>query len=148
MLKNILETFLNKRGQFLSVIWRRDAKTKKGCPHKIEKLVAAHSIRAGVVYDNMAAVADKRESGELPAENAGLPWGAWYLFPHIIEHKGNYYFRFALNKGVSKFETTWLCDGVAVTFDDVAAWLLASEKSNGELPDVITVKSGDIIQMD
>jgi hypothetical protein len=98
---NILETFLSKRGQFLSVVWQRLAKVRKTCQDVIEKRVVAHSIRAGVSYDSMANVQYKRESGELPAENAGLPWGTWFLFPHIIEHKGGYYFRFALNPGGS-----------------------------------------------
>jgi hypothetical protein len=144
---NTLETFLSKRGQFLSVVWQRAAKVRKTCLDVIEKRVVAHSIRAGVVYDNMANVQDKRESGELPKENAGLPWGVWFLFPHIIEHKGGYYFRFALNPGVSKFETTWLLNGEPVLRESIASQLLASELQDGEMPDVITVKAQDIVSM-
>jgi hypothetical protein len=144
---NILDTFLSKRGQFLSVVWQRLAKVHKSCVEVIEKRVVAHSIRAGVVYDNMANVQDKRESGELPAENAGLPWGVWFLFPHVIEHKGGYYFRFALNPGVSKFETTWLLNGVEVSRDSIVHLLLASELREDEMPDVITVKAQDIVSM-
>ena len=145
---NILQTFLSKRGQFLSVVWQRAAKVLKHCTHVIEKRVVAHSIRAGVIYDNMANVQDKRESGDLPATNAGLPWGSWFLFPHIIEYKGGYYFRFALNPGVSKFETTWVMDGREVSFETVEPYLLASEKRQDEMPDVITVKAQDIVSMD
>lgn len=144
---NILETFLNKKGQFLSVVWQRVCKVRKTCTDVIEKRVTANSIRAGVVYDNMANVQDKRESGELPAENQGLPWGKWFLFPHVIEHKGGFYFRFALNPGVSKFETEWLLNGKVVTLKDVESQLLASEIRESEMPDVITVKAQDIISM-
>ncbi len=144
---NILETFLAKRGQYLSVVWQRAAKVLKTCTCRIEKRVVATSLRAGVIYDNMANVQDKRESGDLPATNAGLPWGSWFLFPHIIEHKGGYYFRFALNREVSTFVTVWLKDGQPVTLDTIAHYLQASEKRDDPMPDVITVKAQDIVSM-
>lgn len=140
-----LETFLSKRGQFCGVTWLRDVKTRVAFKSlTVQKVVSARNIRAGVTYDNMASVQDKRESGELPAVNQGLPWGEWEIFPHVIKHKGNRYLRFALCDS-SQFETTFLVNGEAKTRAEVEPMLLASELSDDTRPDVITVKESSIL---
>ena len=91
-MQNLLETFLAKRGQFLSVSWKRPAKVYQDVNLLIEKKVRAVNVRAGVSYDARASVQDKRESGELPRENAGLRGMEWAkddkgesLFPHVLK---------------------------------------------------------------
>jgi hypothetical protein len=41
-------------------------------------------VRCGIAYDNRAIVVEKRESGDLPAENAGLSGKEWVEFPVIL----------------------------------------------------------------
>lgn len=122
-----LQIFLGKTGQICSVTWQRDCKVLKACPHKIEKRVSA-ILRAGLNYDNQAIVKEKREIGELPSENVGLLWGAWFVFPYVIAHKGENYLRFFPFPN-GRIERTFLLDGKEVPFETVENYLLASEKT-------------------
>lgn len=132
MKPNLLKTFLDKTGQICAVTWRRSCKVRANCPFAIEKEVTA-VVRAGIDYDNQKSVQVKRETGELPAENNGLPWGKWLVFPYVIEHKGNNYFRFYPLPG-GKVLTQYFRDGERVTFEQIEQYLLSSEKTD---------KSGD-----
>ena len=114
--------------------WTRPCKTRKGTPAIITKAVRMVG-RMGVEYDNLGAVQEKRDNGELPAVNAGLPWGQWSEYPWLIEHKGKHYLR--LYNGTSKLTTvkaTFYMDGIEAEKDRVAPFLLASE---------LTEKDGD-----
>lgn len=72
-MKNPIETLrAAQAGGFISAVWQRDCKVRKGVTARIEKRVAAHSLTFGVNYDNRQVVKDGREDGSLPAENAGL----------------------------------------------------------------------------
>lgn len=64
---------LAPKGANIVLEWTRSAKTRKGVTDTILKSVRMVG-RVGVEYDNLRAVQEKRESGELPTENAGLPW--------------------------------------------------------------------------
>ncbi len=88
----ILNLAMRRKGQMVGFLWLRDMKTRKTTVSKITKEVRT-VCRVGLDYDNQKAVQEKREEGELPAQNAGLPWGKWFYFPYLIEHKGNLYFR-------------------------------------------------------
>jgi hypothetical protein len=84
--------------------------------------------RMGIDYDNMASVQAKRESGELPAENKGLPWGTWDIFPFMIEHKGAYYLRlYAGTSDKVKPEVHFFRNGQEVSKESIKADCLASE---------------------
>ena len=147
-MQNLLETFLAKRGQFLSVTWQRPVKTLKAYAGlDIQKRVDAHTVRAGVNYDAMNSVQEKRENGELPEVNQGLPWGTWEVFPHIIKHKGNRYFRFSTAAN-STFKRQFLLNGAPVDFETVAPMLQASEKQERDELDVFNVKEESIQTMD
>lgn len=61
----------------------------------IRKIICGMRARAGISYDNISAVIEKRKTGELPKENQGLPWGVWEIYPYTILHKGKTYFRFS-----------------------------------------------------
>lgn len=139
----LLQKFLAKTGQICSVSWERDCKTRQGSP-KVSKTVSA-VVRAGLSYDSQAVVKEKRETGELPAKNAGLTWGEWLIFPYVIAHKGNHYFRFYPFPG-GKVETAWQLDGRPADFEQVAPYLLASEKQekNG---DCFVVKAESILSL-
>ena len=144
MKPNLLKTFLDKTGQICSVVWRRSCKVRANCPFAIEKEVCA-TVRAGLNYDNQAVVKEKRETGELPAKNAGLSWGEWLIFPYVISHKGQNYFRFYPFPG-GKVVTQYFRDGERVNFEQVEQYLLASEKQD-KSGDCFVVNESSIVNL-
>lgn len=122
------------KGANIVLEWTRNVKTRKGVTDTILKSVRMVG-RVGIEYDNQKSVIEKRESGALPSENAGLPWGRWAVYPYLIEHNGRYYVR--LYNGTSKNvkpSATFTVNGQEVRRDEIAPKLLASE---------LTEKSGD-----
>lgn len=114
--------------------WTRPCKTRKGTTATITKAVRMVG-RMGIEYDNINDVQEKREGGDLPAVNAGLPWGQWSEYPWLIEHKGKSYLR--LYNGTSSLTTpkvSFFIDGKETDKETVAPFLLASE---------LTEKDGD-----
>lgn len=150
-----LQTFLSRKGQIVTVGWTRPMKSPKGVFAQITKKVVMQA-RAGVNYDNMKDVIAKRESGELPAENAGLPWGRWAsiggasLFPHVIAHtpKGateeKHYLRFAKLDGGNAPVIEYFQDGKAISKEEARRLTLASEWNDGPSPDVFTVTADSV----
>ena len=137
-----LNKFLAKKGQICSVVIEKPVKTRKGFDGVITKTTKM-VVRAGVAYDNIAAVKEGRENGTLPAENAGLPWGQWKIFPHVISHKGRDYFRFSkLNGG--KIETVYTLNGQEIARREVEKVALASEFKSGGDFEVITVSEENV----
>jgi hypothetical protein len=138
-----ISTFLSRKGQIVTVSWVRPMKTLKTVAGTVTKSVTTQA-RAGVNYDNMRDVIAKRESGELPAENAGLPWGRWAsiggvsLFPHVIAHtpKGKtnevHYLRFATLPSGNPAKVVYMRDGQPITKEQARAITLASEWNEGE----------------
>ena len=90
---------LTLKGQFVSFETSRPLKMLKGMEQVIK--TSRFVARIGVKSDNIQAVKDKRESGELPAENQGLPWGSWVEGQegYVITHKGQLYLRCSKVKG-------------------------------------------------
>lgn len=139
------ELFLTLTGQLVSVCWSRPVKVKKGSPAftKHCRLVC----RAGVQYDKMKAVREKRESGELPAENAGLPWGEWDVYPYVISHKGAKYLRFSfMPNNYPQVEYRNEANEV-VSSDVVKPYAYASEFQESESQDVMTIKAKNIVSI-
>ena len=84
--KLIVEQLQNRKGQHVSVTWRREMKTLKTCQDSIEKQTTAH-VRAGINYANLASVKEGIATGER-GEVQPLPtWQEWELFPFILKHK-------------------------------------------------------------
>lgn len=142
-----VRALLNMTGQFLTVNYGKECKMRKGCVqvHKFSKM----TLRAGIEYDNIAAVMDKRESGELPKENAGLSWGAYVpgLYPYIIEHKGALYFRFFTVPN-TKSVSTFVRDGVEISREDARMVCLASEfREDDTTLETITLKVEGILEI-
>jgi hypothetical protein len=125
---------LAPKGANIVLEWTRSVKTRKGVTDTILKSVRMVG-RVGIEYDNQKSVIEKRESGELPSENQGLPWGRWEVYPYLIEHNGKRYVR--LYNGTSKTvkpQATFTINGEIVKRDEIADKLLASE---------LAEKSGD-----
>jgi hypothetical protein len=142
------------KGAFTHVAWQRACKTRKGTVQTVTKRTVG-VVRVGINYDNVADVQTGRENGTLPAENAGLPWGQWEVFPLSIVHKESRYFRFYFATGEdgkrSRLHVTYYVDGVETPRETVQAMgiCLASEfpaeKEDAEL-NTFTVKEADIVE--
>ena len=117
------------KGANIILEWTRPCKTRKACEVVISKEVRMVG-RVGINYDNQASVQGKRESGELPVEPKGLPWGEWAIYPYLIVHRGKYYVR--LYNGTSatvKPSVQYKRNGLPVNLDEIKGDLLASELS-------------------
>jgi len=126
-INDILNALNGRKGQFVSATWTTKVTTK--AEHKalnVTKTTTA-TVRTGITYDNMGAVQDKRENGELPAENAGLPeWQKWVVFPYHLRHttKGTDYVRLYTTENVPT--VTYRIDGREATKADVLALMTPS----------------------
>ena len=138
-----LDTILSRRGQIITMITKRAMKVRKG-QDPIEK-ISRFQVRVGVSYDNIAAVKEKRESGELPKENKGLPWGEWEIYPYVIAHKGERYIRCTAMNGFAGF-VKYYRNSLEITEDEAKAACVASEfgDKSGE---VFNVKLSSIMEV-
>lgn len=134
------------KGANIKLSWHRACKTKKTCSDAISKEV--HAVgRVGINYDNQKAVIEKRENGELPEQSQPI-WhgkGEWAIFPYLIRHTvtGQYYLRLYTGTGTAKPSVQFYRNGQAVSFENVAPDLLASEK-NSEKGDCFCCKVEDM----
>ena len=131
---------LHVTGQIVAIKTQRECKIRKGAKQVSKESV--YTCRLGINYDNMKAVKAKRETGELPAQNAGLPWGKWAAFPYLIEHKDQLYLRCAV-KGEAKY--TYFLDDVVVSEEEAKIHCLAFEFKPKK--DVFTIKVGTITEI-
>ena len=147
-IQNIVSVLSSNKGSNLKVIWNRPLKTRKGITSKVEKLTRIVA-RGGVEYDNLGIVQEKRENGELPDQNAGLPWGQWANFPYHIEHKGTDYARFYPASGINFTpQVQYFLDGVEVDKSQVEPLCLASEfPVDREAPLCFTVKADSVVSV-
>ena len=113
-----------QKGSFISVELERPAKVLKGVTQAIVKQTKMVA-RLGINYDNMQQTQDKRESGEAPAQNAGLPWGEWDVYPYVIKHKGEKYLRMYADK--HQVKTTYLVNGIETPKNELKSILQSSE---------------------
>lgn len=150
---SILSNVLAKKGQFGRATYQKRLKirkgketTREGHAHVIEKRTSM-TIRAGIDYDNLSAVKEKRANGDLPEVNNGLPWGSWVCFPYLISHNDKHYIRLYPKDGSIKSE--YFLDGNPVDLDDVKGMLLVSElpKKDAPKPDCITVNLENIVEI-
>lgn len=134
--------------------WNRSITTRKTSNSVITKQTRMVG-RIGLSYDNIAAVQEKRYYGDLPIENAGLPWGEWAddqpsKYPSIVVNKGTYYLRIYNGTSASSpIETQWTMDGEECSYEDVLPHLLAKDKRKPDStrPDTMTIKVKDILRI-
>lgn len=150
--KAILEKHRALRGQYCRLTWERVVKLRKSAENQghvaIKRSVA--TVRVGLAYDNMNKTKEGRATGELPPENAGLPWGEWLEYPHVIGHKGETYLRFyPVQPGESiKVETTYSLDGKLVKADQIKPLALASEFRKSDPPLCFTLKADNVVSIE
>lgn len=134
------------KGANIIIEWERNGKTRKGVVEQITKKVRMVG-RIGIEYDNIGAVQEKRENGELPAENQGLKWGEFEIYPYLIAHKGNKYVR--LYKGTSdkvQPKVVWFKNGQEVEIGEIAPLLLKSELTSSK-GDCFVVNAEDVTRL-
>lgn len=117
----------NKKGQFLPLKWKRKVPTSSKYKDIVLEKETSAIIRTGITYDNISNVKEKRENGELPAENAGLPWGAWKHFPYVIENKGKEYARLYPDP-LERSKVTWYVNGTPINPEIALNYLTPSDK--------------------
>ena len=134
-----------QKGQFHSLLWERPCKLKKAFGNNVVVKRSSAVVRFGVEYDNINAVKEKRVSGELPAQNAGLQWGEWLLYPYFIKHKNQVYLRCSTVPN-TKIRSEYFLNGTKVSFEQVENMLLASEK-NTKKAEVFTINIDNILSI-
>ena len=143
-LARILQTI--KAGEFHTVEWNKELKTRKGIDAVVTKNTVGKALRVGVAYDNKQAVKTKRELGILPTENKGLPYGTWRAFPYLIKHNGKLQLRVTTAQN-TRFLTEYFINGVKAERKDIVELVLKSEIGNGDEKqiDVFNLKIENII---
>lgn len=140
-----LDTLLKRRGQIVTVKTVRPVKMKKNNPQVMKQ--SEFQCRVGVNYDNIKAVQDKRAAGELPKENAGLPWGEWVLFPYVIQHKDELYVRCTMLNNAFRKAAVYTIDGIEVDKEAVKCMALASEFKSGDDNEVFNIKLSSVLEV-
>lgn len=132
-----------KKGQFASMTWNKELKTRKGINARVEKVSNA-MVRFGVEYQNIGAVQEKHGGKFTPKP---LKWGTWSDYPYFIEHKDTMYLRCATVNN-TKIATTYFADGIEIAKEQAEKMCLASEfnKSGAEL-EVFTIKTDNILSI-
>jgi hypothetical protein len=139
-----VQDLMNLKGQIATLRTVRTMKVLKGQTEVLKE--STFQCRIGVKYDNIAAVKEKRADGTLPEENAGLPWGSWLVFPYVIAHKGNHYFRCTTIQSTFIPRVCFYQGGKEITKAQAQVACAASEfyeKDN----DVFTIKVESIVEI-
>ena len=144
---NVLN-LLTKSGQFVSIHTKRPVKTKKAFSNIQLEKEASFVVRIGVNYDNIKTVQEKRASGELPPENAGLkPNFRWVKFPVLMQNEKNGEFYVRCTKGANtKPKSKFLLNGIEVDKNSIAEYCLAQELKSNEA-EVFDIKVSNIIEI-
>jgi hypothetical protein len=118
------------KGANVLVTWKRPVKLKKAYRNMPFTKLTTMLCRIGVSYDNIQQVQDKRESGELPAANAGLKGFEWIEAPMTLRHikNGKTYLRLESGTFKSKAKVTYEIDGQIVDFANWDHAIMASER--------------------
>lgn len=140
-----LKLLMSRKGQIVTLVTERPMKVRKNQLPITKR--SEFQCRVGVNYDNIKNVKEKREIGELPAENAGLPWGEWVEFPYVIGHKGELYVRCtALNNDFYR-EPVYTQQGEAISRETAQTQCLASEFSNRSDNEVFNIKLSSLLSV-
>lgn len=141
----LMSRILSKKGQIATITTSRAMKTRKGMDAIIK--TSTFQTRLGIDYNNLSKVVVKREAGDLPAENQGLKYGEWAIFPFLIRVKDTLQLR--CNSFNSSFNTIteYTCNGAVIDRDTVKERCLASEFRAGGAGDVFNIKMDSIINL-
>jgi hypothetical protein len=142
---SFLNLLMSRKGQIVTLVTERPMKVRKNQLPITKR--SEFQCRVGVNYDNIKAVQEKRETGELPAENAGLPWGEWVEFPYVISHKGELYLRCTVLNNDFYREPVYTQQGDVISRETAQEQCLASEFSARGDNEVFTVKLSSVLSV-
>lgn len=139
---NIIEKALSKKGTFATVQYSRPVKVKKNSP-MITKVTKVRNVRIGAQYDALKVVqvakgvSNTQEAHEV---NNGLKGFEWDVYPTVLHSikTNKQYIRLETNSN-TVFDTTYIMDGKVVNKADIEPYILASERSKGEIPVVMNI---------
>lgn len=133
-----------KKGTFVDMSWGKQLKTRKGVADIITK-ESNGNVRLGIEYDNKKSVIEKRESGEIPAENQGLKGMEWLQFPYLLQGKNSIHLRVYPTNN-NPIHAKYYKNGVEISKDEAKEYCLKSEipDRNGELPECLNIKIENI----
>jgi hypothetical protein len=140
--QQFLDTLLSRKEQIVTVSTERSMKVRKGQDAILKR--SEFQCLVGVVYDTIPEVVAKRESGELPAENQGLPWGEWAEFPYVIHHKGEYYVRCTVAHTAFQRKAEFIRNGAVISREEAKEACLASEFREGDDSVIFNIKVSSI----
>jgi hypothetical protein len=135
------------KGSFLRITYRKPLKMKKGKDPVFK--VVDRLVKPGCEYDNLAVVKEGRESGELPAENAGLSGVVWAEYPYSLLNKaGEIQYRFTIT-GCRVYSTRYEDkDGNQVAKEVAKENAYASEfPTDGTPPPVFNIRQANIVSL-
>jgi len=135
-------------GQFVSIRTVRPIKVRKGCAEILKD--SRFTVRIGVNYDNQKAVVEKRENGDLPAENAGLIGREWIVFPYILRSikSGKYMVRCSpVHNDACKRSVEFTRNGKTITREEAAVDAYASEFAEREPTDAFDITVDNIVEI-
>ena len=142
------EKILNfKKGSFQKLQWERELKLYKKYENQDIKITKFSEgvVRFGIEYDNMKAVQEKRENGELPQDNQGLNGLEWLLYPYLLKNikSGKVYVR--VNTTGNKIKTRYFMNGEEITKEVAEEYCTASNFSKGQAVEVFNVGIENIV---
>jgi hypothetical protein len=140
---------LNNKGKFVAMVTSRPMKVRKGCQEILKQ--SEYVCRIGIEYDHQKAVIEKRESGELPAENQGLIGREWIVAPVILRSikSGKYMVRCSPvhNNPYNKHSVRYIRNGVEISREDAMKDAYASEFADRESVDAFDVTVDNIVSI-
>lgn len=145
MKKDFLPELLTKKGQIVTIVTERPMKVRKGQDPIAKR--SEFQCRIGVEYDNIKKVQEKRETGELPEKNGGLPWGEWVDYPYTITHKDEMYLRCTLLRNMTGKEPVYTRNNEVITKEEAKAASLASEFAPKTDMDIFNIKVSSILEV-
>ena len=149
---------MNYKGQFVKIKTLKALNltaANKKAGNVIVLKESEYVCRIGIKYDNIADVIAKRESGELPKENAGMSWGEWVpgLYNYVKRHtkKGetvvNLYFRLYTCKGANQYRRAqYFVNGKPVD-KETAQSFCTKFAEDGDIKDCFEIYIRDIVEV-
>ena len=134
-------------GAFTAMTWQKELSVRAAFKDTIKVTkVTKGVVRFGVDYENIKATKEKRESGILPAENTGLPWGTWNIFPYFIKHNEKNYVRCTVSHN-NPMHSVYYINGRVASKTECEQYCTKSAFGNGEVPDILTINVENVIKV-
>jgi hypothetical protein len=138
----LVTKILQKKGEFTRLVYERPLKFRAAFKESDGVKHTEITVRVGINYDAMKSVQEKRESGELPIENAGLSGVSWVVPNLLLKNAQNeLLLRVYLHPNCYK-KSTYYLNGIQTDKEDLREMCLASEftESNKDCFNVKLVK--------